>query len=155
MMLTEPGVPPHQLLLKENAIAAIQHNLSVPNRLVHNACVHIMTLHCWFIEVQLLNDNTIHCIPWICFSFNTACCNWTILQRKFPLWLAYATTFNSCQGLTLDKTVIDIRTDPFTHGQLYTALSCVRHCSHSLVLYMPSNTEKNVQNIVYPSLLLE
>ena len=97
-MLTEPGVPPHQLPLKENAIAAIQRILSVPNALVRNARVRIVTLHRRIIEVQLLDDGTIHCIPRICFSFNAAHCSWTILRRQCPLRLAYATTFNGCQG---------------------------------------------------------
>ena len=155
-MIMEPGAPPHQLPLKENAIAAIQRNLPVPNGSVRNARARIVTLHRRFIEVQLLDNNTIHYIPRICFSFNAAHCNWTVLQRQFPLRLAYATTFNAgCQGLTLDRTVIDVCTDPFAHDQLYTALSRVRHRSNSLILYSPSNADKDVQNIVYPSLLLE
>jgi hypothetical protein len=63
-------------------------------------------------------------------SFQPARCPWTIERRQFPLRLAYATTFNSCQGLTLDRVVLDLRTDVFAHGQLYTRVrnrySCER-----------------------------
>jgi len=41
--------------------------------------------------------------------------------------MAYASTFHSCQGLTLDYVGIDLTTPVFTHGQLYTALSQVRN----------------------------
>ena len=36
---------------------------------------------------------------------------------------AYATTFNSCQGLTLDRLGIELTRSAFSHGQLYTAMS--------------------------------
>ncbi|KAG2096015.1 hypothetical protein BD769DRAFT_1369636, partial [Suillus cothurnatus] len=47
-------------------------------------------------------------------------------RLQFPLRVAYATTFNGCQGLTPDKTVLDLRRDVFAHGQLHTALSRIR-----------------------------
>ncbi|KIM54012.1 hypothetical protein SCLCIDRAFT_137599, partial [Scleroderma citrinum Foug A] len=73
---------------------------------------------------------------------------------QFPLRLAYTTTFNSSQGLTLDCSAIDLRFDPFAHGQLYTALSRV-HCRHdSLLFFSLLNVNKDSANIVYPSLLL-
>ncbi|KAG2742226.1 hypothetical protein P692DRAFT_201725486, partial [Suillus brevipes Sb2] len=50
----------------------------------------------------------------------------TVNRKQFPLRPAYATTFNGSQGLTLQKAVLDLRTDSFAHGQLYTALSRVR-----------------------------
>ncbi|KAF8235284.1 hypothetical protein L208DRAFT_1257646, partial [Tricholoma matsutake] len=50
---------------------------------------------------------------------------------QYPLWLAYATTFNGCSGLTLNKSIIDLQTEVFAHGQLYTALSRVHHCDDS------------------------
>jgi hypothetical protein len=43
-----------------------------------------------------------------------------------PVSSRYATTFNGCQGLTLQKAVLDLRTDSFAHGQLYIAL---RECN--------------------------
>ncbi|KIM68216.1 hypothetical protein SCLCIDRAFT_1012870 [Scleroderma citrinum Foug A] len=58
--------------------------------------------------------------------------------KQFSLRLTYATTFDGCQGVTLAKTTLDLRIDPFAHGQLYTALSRVR----SSILPM---TEKTLQ----------
>ncbi|KAG1805850.1 uncharacterized protein BJ212DRAFT_1283206 [Suillus subaureus] len=47
--------------------------------------------------------------------------------KQFPLRPAYATMFNDCQGLTLRRAILDLRTDVFAHGQLYTALFRARN----------------------------
>ncbi|KAG2056793.1 ATP-dependent DNA helicase PIF1, partial [Suillus hirtellus] len=74
-------------------------------------------------------------------------------RKQFPLRPAYATTFNGCQGLTLEKAVLDLRTDSFAHGQLYTALSRVR-CRRDIRTLFPSEgEEKTTANVVYRQLL--
>ena len=79
---------------------------------------------------------------------------WTVTRKQFPLRLAYATTFNSCQGLTLDQAVIDLRTPVFAHGQLYTSLSRIRSRSDIRILYSDSNHSHETTNIVFKQLLL-
>ena len=116
--------------------------------------MQITALHRRFVEVQKLDDNEIHCLPRITFTFHPYGTDWTVIRKQFPLRLAYATTFNSCQGLTLAKTAVDLRIDPFAHGQLYTALSRVRHRNDSLLIFSEENEERDSANIVYPSLLL-
>ncbi|KIM50154.1 hypothetical protein SCLCIDRAFT_1225483 [Scleroderma citrinum Foug A] len=49
--------------------------------------------------------------------------------ETIPLRLAYATTFDGCQGLTLVKTS---HCRPFANGQLSTALSHIRSRHDSL-----------------------
>ncbi|KAJ8590070.1 hypothetical protein M405DRAFT_816876 [Rhizopogon salebrosus TDB-379] len=68
---------------------------------------------------------------------------------NFPLRPAYATTFNGCQGLTLDKTVLDLRCDVFVHGQLYTALSRIRVRGDSRMLF---SDDKNDHDITHQTL---
>ncbi|KAF8508276.1 hypothetical protein JB92DRAFT_2733104, partial [Gautieria morchelliformis] len=89
---------------------------------------------------KLITVNTLHvhgglnCIdkesillPRITFSSLLPSTSHTLLHRQFPLCAAYATTFNSCQGLTLHLRFLTLTTPVFSHRQLYTALSCVRH----------------------------
>ncbi|CAD6959650.1 unnamed protein product [Tilletia controversa] len=69
----------------------------------------------------------------------------------FPLRSAYATTFHGCQGLTLDKSVIDCTTPIFAHGQRYAAISRTRTRTDTQI-YTPDGTSAVVNNIVYPEL---
>ncbi|KAG2344534.1 hypothetical protein BDR05DRAFT_882327, partial [Suillus weaverae] len=88
-------------------------------------------------------------LPRIAFTFNLASSSWTVVNRKqFPLRPAYAMTFNGSQGLTLEKTVLDLRTDSFTHRQLYTALSRVRGRRDIRALFREGEQETTA-NIVY------
>jgi hypothetical protein len=70
---------------------------------------------------------------------------------QLPLRLAYATTFNGCVGLTLDRTVLDQRTPVFAHGQLYTR---IRHRRDSRILLKEGVVEAVSTNVVYCQLLL-
>lgn len=157
----EPGVPPHELYLKESAICVLMRNLSLEEGLVKNARVVIKKLLENVIEVELVGPEAanrakgkIYHLPRILFEFQPRFCSWTMQRKQFPLRLAYATTFNSCQGLTLDRAVIDLRVAPFTHGQLYTSISRVRH-RDNIRSFFDSENEKGVTtNIVYKDLLL-
>ncbi|KAG2076746.1 hypothetical protein BDR04DRAFT_1044225 [Suillus decipiens] len=150
-MLTYPGVPPHRLDLKQNCVCAIQRNISVEKGLVINARVRSASS---FIKVQLINTFESRCIPCINFAFHSNRSSWTVNRRQFPLRPAYATTFNGYQGSTLTRTVLDFRTDPFTHGQLYTALSRVRTRRDTRCLFAETNESQDSANIVFTELLL-
>jgi hypothetical protein len=49
----------------------------------------------------------------------------TLRRRQFPVLPAFALTMNKCQGQTLRTVGIYLPTPPFSHGQLYVALSRV------------------------------
>ena len=88
------------------------------------------------------------------FNFSPPGSDWTVTRKQFPLRLAYATTFNGRQGLTLDHSVLDLRIDPFAHGELYTALSRVRNRAHTLAFFAESNEYHTMANVVYWNSLL-
>lgn len=153
-MLTHPGVPPHHIELKKGTVCALQRNLSVEKGLVKNKRVVIEALHRRFVQVRVVDRDEVHCIPRIMFSFRPPYSDWTVNRRQLPLRLAYATTFNGCQGLTLRKAALDCRTDVFAHGQLYTALSRVRTRDDCLMLFPPDTVTRDAANVVYEDLLL-
>ena len=138
------------------AVCVLTRNLSVKKGLVKNARVVIKSLQRNYVEVTLLNKNKFmpqeqnYCIPRITFEFQPLNANFTILRKQFPLRLAYATTFNSCQGLTLKHVVLDLRTDVLAHGQLYTALTRVRSQSDTLII-IPEDFRNTTTNIVTSS----
>ena len=76
----------------------------------------------------------------------------TLLRKQFPLAPAYASTFHSCQGLTLDQIGIDLTHPVFTHGQLYTALSRVRNRNNMIVL-LPDG-QQTTMNVTYQDILI-
>jgi hypothetical protein len=161
-MLNEPSIPPHKLKLKVGAICTIQRNLSTEKGLVKNARVIIRELNRYSIKVAVLprpqainQDMQEFPLSRIRFEFNPHRSNWTVVRMQFPLRLAYATTFNSSQGLTLDRAVIDLRRGVFAHGQLYTGLTRFRQRDHGRVLFALGNILGQTNNIVSQELLLD
>jgi hypothetical protein len=146
-LLTHNGVPPHLLHLKKGCVCSLMRNMSVKKGLVKNARVIVHELHRKFVEIRVISNRTgrlgdIHCIPRIRFPFCPAHSSWTVHRLQLPLCLAYSCTFNGCVGLTLDWTVLDVREPVFAHGQLYTALSWIRHRSDTCLLF--KSTEQHV-----------
>lgn len=158
-LLTHNGIPAHELRLKEGCVCSLMRNMSVQKGLVKNARLIIERLHQRYVEIRVINNRTgqlgdIHCIPRIRFQFTPPRASWTVQRLQFPLRLAYSATFNGSQGLTLDKTVLDLRSDVFAHGQLYTALSRVRVREDCRVLLPDDRNDTSTTNVVYKELLL-
>ena len=105
-MAQSPDAPPHELHLKPRAICSLMRNLSVKNGLVKNKRVIIVAAHSRYIEVRPLDPghrpHQTFCMPRINFDFQPRFASYTIRRKQFPLKLAYATTFNSSQGLTFN-----------------------------------------------------
>ena len=160
-MLYEPGIPPHKLDLKVGAICTIQRKISTEKGLVKDAQVIIRELNRYSIKVGVLSrpqavNQDIQEFPLsrINFEFNPNRSSWTVVRRQFPLRLAYATTFNSSEGLTLDRAVLDLRQGVFAHGQLYTGLSRIRQRDDGRILFSATNVARLTNNVVSKELLL-
>ena len=155
-----PGFPAHQLIVKTNAIFRLLRNFSVDKGLVKNRRVIILGLGQRIITVQCINNTQpttdaqvgeIYHLPRI--TFEDQLHNGHTLQRlQFPIAPAYATTFNSCQGLTLSRVAIDLTHPVFSHGQLYTALSRIRNRSDGMVRLRCG--ESTTINVTFNELLL-
>jgi ATP-dependent DNA helicase PIF1 len=156
---TPSGMPHHRLHVKKGAVYRLLRNFSIDRGLVKNIRVVITGLGHKLITIQVLkHDNQLPSIddqeillPRITFK-DTLPSGHTLLRRQFPLALAYATTFHSCQGLTLNKVGIDLSTPLFTHGQLYTALSRVRRRTDACVLIDQDNPI--TKNVTYTEILI-
>jgi hypothetical protein len=158
---TPPGMPPHSLTIKTNAVFRLLRNFSLDLGLVKNVRVVVVDVGTRIITVRLLRgmagvtgsyiDAEDILIPRISFTA-TLTSGHTLLRRQYPLAPAYSTTFNSCQGLTLDIVGVDVRRPVFSHGQLYTALSRIRHRTHARVLFRPG--ESTTANVTYHEILV-
>jgi ATP-dependent DNA helicase PIF1 len=153
---TPPGCPPWALTVKEGAVYRLLRNFSISKGLVKNARVLVRKVGRHIVTVALIvqdqEGSQDLLIPRINFEATMPKCAYAMLRLQFPLAPAYATTFNSCQGLTLDRVAVDLTTSAFSHGQLYTALSRVRQRDHCAVRLPGSAT--CTQNVTYTELLI-
>ena len=130
-------------------------NLSVDKGLVKNSRVILKALGSSVISVQVISkdgplDEEV-LLPRINFTYKIPGSGFTLCRKQFPLSPAYSTTFNSCQGLTLDKVGIDATSPVFSHGQLYTALSRIRKRQDGMVCVNHGATE--LDNVTFEELL--
>lgn len=158
--IQESGVPPHHLKIKLGCVCTLMRNISPRQGLVKNLRVVVESIGKHSVLVRKIDssppDRQLYALTRIFFEFIPRRANYTVVRRQFPLRLAYATTFNSCQGLTLDKVALDTRKQPFSHGQLYTALSRVRKAEDLFIIASPDfkeNDKITLSNVMYSELL--
>ena len=130
-------------------------NLSVDRGLVKNCRVIVKALGKSVVSVQVITKNGPSpeevILPRINFTYAIPGSGFTLCRKQFPLAPAYATTFNSCQGLTLDKVGVDVTNPVFSHGQLYTALSRIRKRQDGMLRIR--RDASTVENVTYSELL--
>ena len=159
------GIPDHELILKVGDVCLITRAITGLG-LATNSRVRIVAIHLYCIEVATMTENYERLIRVlrICFKFRLPYGHsYQLTRMQFPLHLAYAMTFNKSQSQTLQKVLVDITAPPFSHGQLYVALSRVRH-SDMIRLYIstdqlepcttsPTGLMPAITNIVYQDVL--
>jgi ATP-dependent DNA helicase PIF1 len=126
------GVPNHELILKVSNICLVTHPINGLG-LTNNSRVRIVAIHRYCVKVLTVGDCTNQNIriPHISFKFRFPYGkSYQLTRLRFPLRLAYAMTYNKSQSQTLFKVLLDITSPPFSHGQLYVAMSRVRDCKN-------------------------
>ena len=71
-------------------------------------------------------------------------------RLQFPIKLSFAMTINKSQGQTFRYVGIDLRSDCFSHGQLYVALSRTGDPKKQFILTSENHVTKNV---IFPEIL--
>ena len=128
-------------------------NISPNGGLLNNTMVKVIEITRRLIKVLILANNQVHYIPRINFTISLPRKNFSITRIQFPLRSGYSRTVNRSQGTTLDKLGLDMREEPFSHGQLFVALSRVRS-SEDIIILTSNPTEGLItRNVVYPELL--
>jgi hypothetical protein len=117
-----PDLSPHMLNLYEGNPCFLLRNLSTASGLVKGRRYWAVDLNERVVVMKLdtKEELTLFRIPIEKVSNGIKFARWQI-----PIQLIYADTVHSSQGMTLDRAVIDLRTNFWEHGQLYVALSRV------------------------------
>jgi len=154
------GMPDYSLMVKVGGVYRLLRNFSIDMGLVKNVRVVVTGTGSKLVTIRVLQDTQTPgtnpgadiLLPRITFKERLPSGH-TLCRRQFPLAPAYASTFHSCQGLTLDSVGVDLTQDVFTHGQLYTALSRIRHRSDAIVR-LPMPECSTTTNVTYKELLI-
>lgn len=152
------GLPAHSLTVKVGGIYRLMRNMAPERGMVKNMRCVVEEVGRRLIIIRLLRpdngnqpDADTVLLPRIPMEARLSSGH-TLIRRQFPIALAYATTLNGCQGLTLDRVGIDLTRPVFSHGQLYTWLSRVRDRRHIVARMGPDAFV--TQNVTYHELLL-
>ena len=155
------SLPPHFLKLKINCIVTLIRNLDPAEGLCNGT--RIIITH---ITYRLLKGLIIGCdkfegkevlIPRITTIDANSNNVFTLHRKQFPVKLAYCMTVHKIQGQTLDKIFYYLKSNPFTHGQAFVALSRVGQMKDIKIFANFSNaTQKGktfIKNIVWKEVL--
>jgi hypothetical protein len=160
--LTLPGLPPHALRLKKNAIVMLIRNLDASSGLCNGTRLQVLRLGSAGIYAKIVSKNPFFgrcvCIPRINHTQSKSSFPFQVVRRNLPLRLAFCTTINKAQGATYEMCGVYLPRPVFTHGQLYVAFSRVR-AAHCLKVYGETSAKQYrcpdtdiflTVNIVYP-----
>lgn len=155
--LQPKGIPEHDLQIKVGCICMIMRNLSFADGLVNGTKVIVTATSPRLITVQKAENTDEYLIPRIMFKASINVNSpFEMTRRQFPLQLCYAMTIHKSQGQTIARVGVDLRSDMFSHGQLYVALGRVTD-KNSIKILMHSDRVLNgkpfAKNIIIPELL--
>jgi hypothetical protein len=151
------GFPQHILNLKPGMPFMLLRNINPRQglcngtRLIFDKCIDNKLLQCRIVE-----SGRVVLIPRITFipKPNEYPFEWQ--RRQFPIRPAFAITINKSQGQTLKYAGVWLRSQVFTHGQLYVACSRVSTPDNLRFAIMrePSHQQCTAVNIVFQEVLL-
>ena len=154
--LNSGGLPPSRLALKVGCPVMLLRNLYPKEGLCNGTRMIVTRLGQRCIEAQILGgefNGQCKLIPRILLSTTEGELPFILTRKQFPIKLCFAMTVNKSQGQTLGIVGLDLRTEAFTHGQLYVAMSRITNVANLAVLH-PSTPPVTTQNIVFPELLI-
>ena len=151
------GFPPHILNLKPGMPLMLLRNINPRQglcngtRMIFNGCIANKLLQCTIVETKRMV-----LIPRITFIPKLHDYPFEWQRRQFPVRPAFAITINKSQGQTLKHAGVWLRSDVFSHGQLYVACSRVSTPNNLYFALMRDSTSSKTtaQNVVYKEVLL-
>eukprot|EP00980_Cylindrotheca_fusiformis_P017430 scaffold5420_cov77-Cylindrotheca_fusiformis.AAC.4 len=145
-----PGMPLHELRLKEGAIVMCLRNMS--REVCNGTKLQILKFHNYLLDCKILVGPGIGkkiALPRIKLRDTSNARVFCLQRLQFPITLAYAMTIDKSQGQSLNTVGLSLQTQCFAHGQLYTALSRPRNVHNLTVLTTADDPTHNINNVVW------
>lgn len=148
------GAPPFLLKFKIGARFMCIRNLDVPRGIINGTMLKLMACgqrHVTFQVISGKSAGSIELFTKATFTLTPEASGlpFTIVRRQFPVIPAYCLTVHKAQGQTMGRVGLIFESDPFTHGQLYVALSRVAGWHAVFVLYHSDD----IHNVVHQHVL--
>lgn len=142
----DPGMAPPVLVLRRSDPVFLLRNLVTKSGLVKGRRGNVINIGPSGRAIQIrLAQGAEHTLPRICFKGRLN--GLTFLRRQLPVRLAYAGTVHRAQGESLTRVVVDLCRMFWEHGQLYVALSRVRHPGGLMVLLPSGDGHESIQPV--------
>ena len=154
--LQMPGAPPFNLHLKISGRYMCIRNIDMARGLINGTMLQLLRIGQRYLQFRILNGNcagSIEIIMKCLFSIAPEASGlpFTIHRRQYPIIVAYCLSVHKAQGQTLRNVGLIFESDPFTHGQLYVALS--RVACWACVTVMLHTDQYDIRNMVLRHLL--
>jgi hypothetical protein len=150
------GAPPFMLRLKVGSKFMCIRNISTHRGLVNGTMLQIMAIGRRYIQVRIMagpSAGSCELLMKQVFTITPEASGlpFTITRRQYPIIPAYCLSVHKAQGQTIQTCGLIFESDPFTHGQLYVALS--RVSSWQSLYVMMHQGEGSIHNVVMKHLL--
>ena len=131
-------------------------NISMQRGVVNGTMMQVVAIGRRYIQVKILTGNSAGSIELLLqqvFTITPEASGlpFTIKRKQYPIIPAYCLSVHKAQGQTIRSCGLIFESDPFTHGQLYVALS--RVSSWQSLYIMMHQGQTSIHNVVLKYLL--
>ncbi len=143
------GAPPWMLQFKIGAKYMCIRNLDLNRGIVNGTMLRLLSFGHHSAHFEILTGKakgSIEILTKSAFSINPEASGlpFTIIRKQYPIIPAYCLSVHKAQGQSLQRVGLIFESDPFTHGQLYVALSRVSGWNRVYTVYQGDNIKNHV-----------
>ena len=143
------GAPPWMLKFKVGAKYMCIRNLDLARGIVNGTMLRLLSFGRHTAQFEILtgkSSGSVDVFTKAAFTITPEASGlpFTIIRKQYPIIPAYCLSVHKAQGQSLQRVGLIFESDPFTHGQLYVALSRVSGWDRVFTMYQGDNIKNHV-----------